>query len=164
MSNDYSMDVCECEYVVLRVVTRFTVRGVETLFKSTSFTMWIHEIHCVNSARYQITRFTKQTQVVTRLTMCRLTIWNDYKTDLTEIMVLRDGRLKSAENSQWRMFSKVVNTHSASSSESFYIGQTCEKLQCPGERWGAGVETQKMCGERLGDGVEYHLMKPTPRR
>ena len=32
------------------------------------------------------------------------------------------------------------------------------------ERWGAGVETQKMYGERLGDGVEYHLMKPTPRR
>ena len=32
------------------------------------------------------------------------------------------------------------------------------------ERWGAGVETQKMYGERLGDGGEYHLMKPTPRR
>ena len=32
------------------------------------------------------------------------------------------------------------------------------------ERWGAGVETQKMYGERLGDGVEYHLMSPTPRR
>jgi len=147
MSNDYSMDVCECEYVVLRVVTRFTVRGVETLFKSTSFTMWIHEIHCVNSARYQITRFTMETQVVTRLTM-----WNDLRRTWPKFMVLRDGRLKSAENSQWRMFSKVVNTHSASSSESFYIGQTCEKLQCPGERWGAGVETQKMCGERLGMG------------
>jgi len=32
------------------------------------------------------------------------------------------------------------------------------------ERWGAGVETQKMYGERLGDGVEYHIMSPTPRR
>ena len=32
------------------------------------------------------------------------------------------------------------------------------------ERWGAVVETQKMYGERLGDGVEYHSMKPTPRR
>ena len=32
------------------------------------------------------------------------------------------------------------------------------------ERWGAGVETQKMYGERLGDGVEYYLMKSTPRR
>ena len=32
------------------------------------------------------------------------------------------------------------------------------------ERWGAGVETQKMYGKRLGDGVEYHLMSPTPRR
>jgi len=32
------------------------------------------------------------------------------------------------------------------------------------ERWGAGVETQKNVRERLGDGVEYHLMSPTPRR
>jgi len=32
------------------------------------------------------------------------------------------------------------------------------------ERWGAGVETQKMYGERLMNGVEYHLMSPTPRR
>ena len=38
------------------------------------------------------------------------------------------------------------------------------KSQGQEERWGAGVETQKMYGERLGDGVEYHLMKPTPRR
>jgi len=29
---------------------------------------------------------------------------------------------------------------------------------------GLGSRTKKMCGERLGDGVEYHLMKPTPRR
>jgi len=32
------------------------------------------------------------------------------------------------------------------------------------EKWGAGVETQKYVRETLGDGVEYHLMKPTPRR
>jgi len=37
-------------------------------------------------------------------------------------------------------------------------------IYMPYERWGAGVETQKMYGERLGDGVEYHLMSPTPRR
>ena len=29
---------------------------------------------------------------------------------------------------------------------------------------GLGSRPQKMYGERLGDGVEYHLMKPTPRR
>ena len=31
---------------------------------------------------------------------------------------------------------------------------------------GGGLESRpkKMYGERLGDGVEYHLMKPTPRR
>jgi len=32
------------------------------------------------------------------------------------------------------------------------------------ERWGVGSRPQKMYGERLGDGVEYHLMSPTPRR
>ena len=32
------------------------------------------------------------------------------------------------------------------------------------ERWGAGVETQKNVRGEIGDGVEYHLMKPTPRR
>jgi len=32
------------------------------------------------------------------------------------------------------------------------------------ERWGAGVETHKNVRGEIGDGVEYHLMKPTPRR
>ena len=32
------------------------------------------------------------------------------------------------------------------------------------ERWGAGVETQKNVRGEIGDGVEYHLVKPTPRR
>ena len=27
-----------------------------------------------------------------------------------------------------------------------------------------GSRPKKMYGKRLGDGVEYHLMKPTPRR
>jgi len=30
--------------------------------------------------------------------------------------------------------------------------------------WGLGSRPKKMYGERLGDGVEYHLMSPTPRR
>ena len=29
---------------------------------------------------------------------------------------------------------------------------------------GLGLRPKKMYGERLGDGVEYHLMSPTPRR
>ena len=29
------------------------------------------------------------------------------------------------------------------------------------ERWGLGSRPKKMYGERLGDGVEYHLMSPT---
>jgi len=36
---------------------------------------------------------------------------------------------------------------------------------CPAARGGGlGSRPKKMYGERLGDGVEYHLMKPTPRR
>ena len=35
-----------------------------------------------------------------------------------------------------------------------------------GRQWGGGLgsRSKKMYGERLGDGVEYHLMSPTPRR
>jgi len=29
---------------------------------------------------------------------------------------------------------------------------------------GLGSRPKKIYGERLGDGVEYHLMSPTPRR
>ena len=29
---------------------------------------------------------------------------------------------------------------------------------------GRGSRPKKMYGKRLGDGVEYHLMSPTPRR
>ena len=38
------------------------------------------------------------------------------------------------------------------------------KLAPCGERWGLGSRPKNMYGETLGDGVEYHLMKPTPRR
>ena len=34
----------------------------------------------------------------------------------------------------------------------------------PGRRGGPGSRPKKIYGERLGDGVEYHLMSPTPRR
>ena len=33
-----------------------------------------------------------------------------------------------------------------------------------GRGGGLGSRPKKMYGERLGDGVEYHLMKPTPCR
>jgi len=35
---------------------------------------------------------------------------------------------------------------------------------CSGRGGGLGSRPKKMYGERLGDGVEYHSMKPTPRR
>ena len=42
---------------------------------------------------------------------------------------------------------------------------SCACRTCPLWRGGGlGSRPKKMYGERLGDGVEYHLMKPTPRR
>ena len=43
----------------------------------------------------------------------------------------------------------------------FTIGCTQELSTRGG---GLGLRPKKMYGERLGDGVEYHLMSPTPRR
>ena len=37
-------------------------------------------------------------------------------------------------------------------------------VRCPMRGGGLGSRPKKMYGERLGDGVEYHSMKPTPRR
>ena len=44
--------------------------------------------------------------------------------------------------------------------------ETRRLLWCASTRRGGvlGSRPKKMYGERLGDGVEYHLMKPTPRR
>jgi len=44
---------------------------------------------------------------------------------------------------------------------------TCEKalyISIGTRGGGLGSRPKKMYGERLGDGVEYHLMSPTPRR
>jgi len=45
-----------------------------------------------------------------------------------------------------------------------YRDEAYRRHEPMGERWGAGVETQKNVRGEIGDGVEYHLMKPTPRR
>ena len=57
----------------------------------------------------------------------------------------------------------VRNTQTKKAIENVFLF-TGRTLSGDAERWGAGVETQEMYGERLGDGVEYHSMKPTPRR
>jgi len=42
---------------------------------------------------------------------------------------------------------------------------TVETFNRPGVRGGGlGSRPKKMYGERLGDGVEYHLLSPTPHR
>ena len=46
-----------------------------------------------------------------------------------------------------------------------HMTQSAVKLQTLSTRGGGlGSRPKKMYGEKLGDGVEYHLMKPTPRR
>ena len=37
-------------------------------------------------------------------------------------------------------------------------------IMAPLRGGGLGSRPKQMYGERLGDGVEYHLMSPTPRR
>ena len=39
-----------------------------------------------------------------------------------------------------------------------------EHKTIPSRGGGLGSRPKKMYGERLGNGVEYHLMSPTPRR
>jgi len=41
---------------------------------------------------------------------------------------------------------------------------TCVISSSVGRGGGLGSRPKKMYGERLGDGVEYHLMSPTPHR
>ena len=44
------------------------------------------------------------------------------------------------------------------------IDSEVEWIWCVRRGGGLGSRPKKMYGERLGDGVEYHLMSPTPRR
>ena len=53
----------------------------------------------------------------------------------------------------WRYYSYMSHSH-----ESF------TRSYVPLRDGGLGSRPKKMYGERLGDGVEYHLMSPTPRR
>jgi len=51
----------------------------------------------------------------------------------------------------------------ASVKESFIVAKGLYRSH-PSRGGGLGSRPKKMYGERLGDGVEYHLMSPTPRR
>jgi len=46
----------------------------------------------------------------------------------------------------------------------FFLRNFLRKSTACARGGGLGSRPKKMYGERLGDGVEYHLMKPTPRR
>ena len=63
----------------------------------------------------------------------------------------------------------LMHTHTRSLSHTQRV-QICQEpphmfLHEPSRRGGGlGSRPKKMYGERLGDGVEYHLIRPTPRR
>ena len=63
-------------------------------------------------------------------------------------------------------FTAVLGFHPLEipSSVETYDSQQCRhKSLAPSRGGGLGSRPKKMYGERLGDGVEYHSMKPTPR-
>ena len=47
---------------------------------------------------------------------------------------------------------------------SFIVFSNLKRIGLLSRGGGLGSRPKKMYGERLGDGVEYHLMSPTPRR
>jgi len=57
---------------------------------------------------------------------------------------------------------RIVNTQKFANSKFALRATVRSILKMRGG--GLGSRPQKMYGERLGDEVEYHLMKPTPRR
>jgi len=73
-----------------------------------------------------------------------------------------------ASQERWRHVRLWGNTYEYICTTAVYIWNadvyvyTCECRVARGR--GLGSRPKKMYGERLGDGVEYHLMKPTPRR
>ena len=59
---------------------------------------------------------------------------------------------------------RVIQAVSDQGNETHYRGRIYQKAMSLITRGGGlGSRPKKMYGERLGDGVEYHLMRPTPR-
>ena len=100
-------------------------------------------------------------------------VWHDSSICVTWLIHMRDITLKKKlprRQLNKRHVSRFYpcGTHRTSSSpfvpffvwQRFVFGQHAE----PWRGGGLGSRPKKMYGERLGDGVEYHLMRPTPRR
>jgi len=64
----------------------------------------------------------------------------------------------------------LIMTHVNESWHTWFLGLPRTSHECVVSLYvrqrggGLGSRPKKMYGERLGDGVEYHSMKPTPRR
>jgi len=70
----------------------------------------------------------------------------------------RDFVRRKCNWARWAYYIRVKGGILVSASKAVF------PLLVSGRGAGLGSRPKKMYGERLGDGVEYHLMKPTPRR
>ena len=62
------------------------------------------------------------------------------------------------------VFFNVINKDIKGNKSGKYVADICCGSLHATRGGGLGSRPKKMYGERLGDGVEYHLMSPTPRR
>ena len=73
-----------------------------------------------------------------------------------------EGAAVSALCSRLNSRSLSSSSHAATSDNSPSLGLESRNSQCA-RGGGLGSRPKQMYGERLVDGVEYHLMSPTPR-
>jgi len=67
-------------------------------------------------------------------------------------------------NSRVTYIHTCMNTYTQAYMYAYPCIHTCNSKSIGMRGGGLGSRPKKMYGERLGDGVEYHLMKPTPHR
>ena len=73
-----------------------------------------------------------------------------------------EGRVRDAGEIAGNVAEHCADPHNAEQTAT--CPQAMESGAGSGRGGGLGSRPKKMYGERLGDGVEYHLMSPTPRR
>ena len=72
---------------------------------------------------------------------------------------LEQGTLKISQQMYIFLYQYVVTQNKGA-----FEADSMERSSLEARGGGLGSRPKKMYGERLGDGVEYHLMKPTPCR
>ena len=82
-----------------------------------------------------------------------------YESHMIHIGLFR--RIRHTPLTVWWVFVVVLCCNKQHHKQPDAAGAALDHLRRGG---GLGSRPKNMYGERLGDGVEYHLMKPTPRR